>query len=519
MDPTITKAAEEAFAGFPTVSAHNLQKSFDGRMVLRDISLKVKPGEIRAVLGNNGSGKSTLIKILTGAYTFEEGEVVYGNQRFKGKVPAEALDEHGVRVIHQESPLPAELTVAEIFGLRNGFPKRMGIIDWKTLRRRTNEMLSAAGASLPTDALVSSLDAAERATLALLTALHNANPRGMTIILDETTAALSSSEANRFLQIVRNLAEEGAAVITITHRLGEVMDFADSVDVMRDGAFAYSSKVSETNEKKILAELNPGSAVNRSDVHGREIDRRFIPCSSSADSGPILTVKHVTANRLAGASLELFRGEVVGIPISVGNGASDLLRSIAGAIPVTSGEFSLDGKVFPSGHTPATAIERNLAFLPGDRLKEGGIAQLSVRENMAMPRFDSYWLNSQSQIDNEELVFKALAVSPPDASLPFGVLSGGNKQKVLLGKWLLMQPKVILLDDPTVGVDPASRETIFEILRGLATKGAAVLLTSTEPALLARVCDRVLIMNEGTITTEFGNGDVSYERISREFNR
>lgn len=504
-----------------TVSARNVQKSFGDRMVLCDISLDARPGEIRAVLGNNGSGKSTLIKILTGAYTFDSGEVVYGNRQFHGRVPPESLNDLGVRVIHQESPLAAELTVAEIYGLQNGFPTRLGIIDWKTLRRQTKTMLDAAGASIPTDALISSLDAGERATVALLTALHNAKPKGLTIILDETTASLSSKEARHFLRIVRNLAREAAAVIMITHRLTEVLDFADSVNVMRGGRFAYSTQVQNAEEATLLKELNSDrEELRHGGTGGPQIDNRFVAESSNRQLGtPLLTVRNVSGRRLNDASLNLNAGEIVGIPIAVGNGASELLRAIAGADLIESGEFAIDGAAFPRHHTPSMAIARKVALLPGDRLKDGGIPQLDVRDNLAMPRYNSYWFKGAAQKDDEGHVFDALAVSPRDPLLSFGALSGGNQQKVLLGKWLLTRPKVILLDDPTVGVDPASRETILGMLRGLSQAGTAVLMTSTEPAVLARICDRVLMMRDGSVIEEINGDDISYERISLEYNR
>lgn len=500
------------------MSVEHLEKSFDERRVLTDLHVAVRSGEMKAVLGSNGSGKSTFVKILTGTYPFPRGTVRYGDQTFQRRVPSDALEELGVRVVHQEAPLPEGMTVAEVVGLNRGFPTVAGLISWRRLRAMTRDLLASVAADVDPSTPVEDLSAGQRATVALALALHGVEaPSELVLLLDEATASILAAEASGFLESVRALADQGAAVIIITHRLGEVTEFCDTVAVLRDGVVVLDTAVGATTEAELVTAMAGPDAgqMSSEEVLGAAHVDRFVPDRRSGSTSAALTVERLTGEAFRDVAFVVRPGEVVGVPRVVGSGASEMLRAIAGVERSGySGSVTVAGARLVPSHSAGTALDHGIAYLPADRLHEGGLPEASVRDNLALPRFNEYWGKAARQRADETAVIGALDVRPPDTSVPFGTLSGGNQQKVILGKLLLARPRVVLLDDPTVGVDPNAREAIFSIIRAVTAAGAAVVMASTEPIQLARLCDRVLIMREGVIRERLEGADLDYERIS-----
>lgn len=496
-----------------------LTKIFAGRKVLRGVDLEIRAGGIHALLGANGSGKSTIVKLLTGVYQPDGGVIAIGGREVGAIASPYVASALGIAVVHQEAPLIDSFSVAECIAQFRGYPTENGRIQWARLNREVRAMLERFDLAIDPAALAGRLSAAERALVTVIIALDRLGSDLKLLILDEVTAALPRNQAEPYLDRVLALAQSGVAVLMVTHRLAELHGRASMATVLRDGAVVYESRVSEIDEARLVEEMvgpaieiadKPRAAVRVSGLSSLWAERRQEAAPAAA-----LSLRGLEGSTLRGLSFEVKRGEIVGIAGLSDSGVTELPKILAGDLPPAGGEIRVGGKVIPRYSTPRTLIGAGMAVLPSDRLRSGGIASLSVAENVQLPDLARFWMKPRREFEFVGRIVEIFDVRPATPETLFGKLSGGNQQKAILAKWLALKPKVLVLDDPTSGVDPAARQKIFELLREAAANGIGVLAFSTEPEQLAAFCSRVLIVKEGAVAIELEGDQIDRQTISR----
>jgi ABC-type sugar transport system ATPase subunit len=504
------------------VAAQGISKSFPGTRALDRVDLSVGAGEVHALLGANGSGKSTLVKVLSGVYQPDEGELRVGDTTVRAIHSPNEAHALGVAVVHQESPLVDTLTVAECVALFRGYPTSHGRIRWRSVRQQTRALLDRFGVAVDPGTLAGLLSPAERALVALAIALERIEAHAGDVnllILDEVTASLPEDQGEAYLRQVGALARTGTPVLMVTHRLSELHDLATHVTVLRDGQRVYHDDAGADNDDTLIRHIIGVEREPTAGTHER-VDRaaaveQLWTGRHGGGRRTVLEAEHLAGELVRDVSFTLGAGEIVGIGGLVESGVGELPQLLAGARPRTGGTLRVDGRVLAADATPRDVIEAGLALLPADRLRSGGIASLSVKENVVLPDARSYWHRSDAERSTLRRLIERLDVRPPSPAALFGSLSGGNQQKVLLGKWLLLGPSVIVLDDPTSGVDPGARETIFSILREAASEGLSALLFSTELEQLVAMCSRVLVLRDGAVATELAGAELTRETVTK----
>jgi len=487
-----------------------LSKTFAGTTVLREAHLEVRRGEVHALLGGNGSGKSTLIKLLAGVYHADPGgriEVQGVSASADEWSPAVARSA-GLHFVHQDPAVFSTLTVAENLAIGRGFIRGVGgRIDWPATRRRTAEVLERFSLQVSPDTPVAALRPADRTMLAIARALQDQEgAHDGVLVLDEPTASLPAWEVDILLAALRKYAAAGQTIMYVSHRLSEVLELADRVTVLRDGAQVTTRDTGDLTEEG-LVEL----------IAGRELDRVFPERHGAVGQDVVMSVRGLVAGPLRGVDLDLYRGEILGVAGLLGSGRTALLRAIFGDLPVTAGEIRLAGEPYRPSR-PARAMKAGIALVPEDRGTEGLFASLSVRENLSASVVSRYWSRTRLQhrrerADARQLV-KAYGVRPA-SDLPIaGTLSGGNQQKVVMARWLRRDPVVLLLDEPTQGVDVQARADIYEHVRRAAAAGTAVLLVTSDFEELAHMADRAVVLREGRVAAEVHGADLDPHRLT-----
>jgi len=494
----------------PALAIRGLAKAFGATRALRGVDISIRAGEVRALLGENGSGKSTLIKILSGYHAADEGEVrVAGVVLPQGDPQASAA--LGLRFVHQNLGVIDTLTVAENVYLTAGYPVRAGTILERKVRAEVARDLARVGLSLNPDQRLEELTPAERTGVAVARSLRGSQPgEAAVLVLDEPTANLPENEVMRLLAIVRSVAAEGTAVLYVTHRLEEIFEVAHSVTVLRDGEEAVTAPIAELDHVAILHHM---------------LGERLEQVEQSIESGrptvqgpPMLGVRGLSASRLTDITLSVRPGEIVGIAGITGSGREELVGAIFGAIERTAGEVDVDGHPLKPLR-PDLAIGFGVAFVPASRERSGGFMEHTARENLTLPRIRSFWRWPTLRLGQERADaaawYERLRVRPPDrleASL--SSFSGGNQQKILFAKWLQCRPRVFLLEEPTQGVDVATKAFLHTQLANAAREGAAVFISSSDAEELVALCHRVLVLKEGRICAELSGSDLTTSHIS-----
>ena len=481
----------------PTLEMRGVSKTFPGVKALNDVQLKAWGGEVLALMGENGAGKSTLMKILSGAYQADAGgEIKIDGTAVQIGDPI-AAKQHGIAIIYQELSLAPNLTVAENIYLGVEAHTR-GIVDRKAMYDGSRPVLERLGAPFGPQTLVGTLSIAEQQLVEIARALHS---KSKILVLDEPTTALSSRETERLFALIRQLRSEGIALVYISHRMAEVYELSDRVSVLRDGSYVGTIE---------RAELTADALVKM--MVGRDLSSFYKKEHDPHGSrGPvILEVKGVTdgGRRVKPCSFQLHEGEVLGIAGLVGSGRTELARLIYGADLKAGGEVFLDGKAVDIKR-PKDALDLGLAYLTEDRKRLGLFLDMSCGENINVGVIDRDargWgvLNLATAKRRAEAAFKALRVRAASPLVGVGSLSGGNQQKVLLSRWLEIGPKVLILDEPTRGVDIGAKSEIYRIIDELAQKGIGVIVISSELPEIIGTCDRVLVMREGQIEGSVG---------------
>ncbi len=493
-----TLASDRAPAsGVPLLHVEHVSKQFGGVNALDDVRFDVMPGEVLCLAGENGCGKSTLIKIITGVYQPEPGAVMRFNGRdIDGLNPAQARD-LGIQVIWQDLALFAELSVAENIGFERNLGRLPRLVNTSAMRADAERILARLGVSLDLDAVLRTLPIAQRQIVAVARALVT---EAKLVFMDEPTASLSQAETDALLTMVRRLSAEGIAVVFVSHRLAEVLDVCSRVTVLRDGQLVGTYPTAGMTQTR-LTELMTGKtfdyAVSRRDLSAKPVVLDVVGLSRAGQYEDI--------------SLAIHAGEVVGITGRLGSGRTELALSLFGMTQPTSGVVRLDGRPvrFASNHE---AIRAGVAYVSEDRLTLGLIQPQSIEDNTSIAVLDSL-LDPWPLISfrkREALVAKwirDLGVKIGKPSNAISTLSGGNQQKVVLAKWLATNPRLLILDSPTVGVDVGARAGIFAIVRGLAESGIAILLISDEISEVYFNADRILHMRDGRIVGAYLPGD------------
>ncbi len=479
-----------------------VSKRYGGVRALQEAQLTVEAGRIHAVLGENGAGKSTLIKIMAGVVAPDEGRMLLDGQAVSFASPA-AANAAGIVCIFQELSLIPDLTVADNLFISNP-PRRFGLIDRPAQRRMAKEALARAGAGdIHPLALVKDLSLSRRQMVEIAKALAR---RPRILILDEATSALTAADVTKIYAVLKRLRAEGLALLYISHRMHEIAELADECTVFCNGR-SVASYAAGTKTDNEVVEL----------MIGREYSGVFPakPAPAASDAVPRLEVRRLGwTGRLHDISLTLRSGEVVGLGGLDGQGQRELLLGLFGVLRGTTGEVLIDGKpVDIAGPHAAKADAIGMALIPEDRKTEGLMLPMSVRDNLSFAALGrlSRWgvVDTAAERDAVDRIVRLLAVRSDGTGLPAGSLSGGNQQKLVIGKWLMMAPRIILLNDPTRGIDVGTKQEIYQLLRQLADAGAAILFYSTDYDELVGCCNRVLVMYDGAIKRELVGAEIT----------
>ncbi len=479
-----------------------VSKSFPGVKALNDVQFEMLPGEIHALLGENGAGKSTLIKIISGVYRPDSGEIRFEGQpvHFNNPREAQAL---GIATIYQELSLYPELTVAENIFMGHAPRGRWGTVDWGAMRREAQRILESLDIhDMDVNRKIGTMTVGNRQRVEIAKALSQ-NAR--ILIMDEPTAALTEADVQRLFGIVRLLRERGVGIIYISHRLEEVFILADRVTVLRDGQYVATKSVAATNPDELISLMV-----------GRTIDNLF-PKLDTTVGEPVLEVRNLVRKPLTrGVSLTVCAGEIVGLAGLVGSGRSELAQVVFGMTPAESGEIRINGKTAQIKH-PGHAMKLGIAYVPEDRGTQGLVRQMQIRENVSLAvlrqMVSGVFVDRGKERKLARSMIDQLSIRAYSTEQVVNKLSGGNQQKVVVGKWLASKPKLLIMDEPTRGVDVGAKAEIHRLLSELAQQGLAILMISSELPEILGMSDRILVMREGKIVAEYNRTEATQENV------
>jgi rhamnose transport system ATP-binding protein len=471
----------------PVLEAKSVSKRFAGVQALREVSFDLAPGEVHAIVGENGAGKSTLVSIFTGAETPDAGELfVRGRAVTMDPTTAKSL---GIAVIYQHPSLFPDLSVAENIAFAHGSPSPWRRVDWRECTRVALDVLARTGVSIDPERTAASLSMPEQQVIEIAKAL---GAEAAILIMDEPTASLADQEAERLLQIAGRLRDQGVAIVYISHRLEEVFRVADRVTVLRDGESVVTKPVSELSRDALIHFMV-----------GRDV--AMFPKRAVSLGEIALELRHVS-NHAAGirdVSLGVRHGEVLGVAGLVGSGRTELGETIFGLRTIESGEVRLDGNTVEI-KSPADAIRQGLAYVPEDRSRHGVVGDMTVAANSSLANLSAVarggFIDRHAERRDAERHVEQLKIKTPSVDEPVASLSGGNQQKVALARWLSVKPKVLILDEPTQGVDIGAKAEIHEIINSLVAGGTAVVMISSELPDVLGLSDRIAVMRRGSIS-------------------
>ena len=477
-----------------------ISKSFGPVRVLQNVNLRLESGEVLALLGENGAGKSTLMKILTGVYKMDEGEILIDGQPVKID-GVQHSREMGIEIIHQELSLFGNLSIAENFliGHEEKYKRALGFIDYKQLHEDARSALHRVRLNKATDVLIKELGVGEQQLVEIARALQS---QVRFLVMDEPTAALTEVETERLFELIQDLKAHGVGVVYISHRMEELFKVADTVEILRDGNEVGTRTIAEAQERELISLMV-----------GREMENRY-PRVETTPGDVLLQVKDMSTHRVKGVNLEVRRGEIVGLGGLMGAGRTEVARGIAGVDRVTGGEVR-----FKDGlchfRNPQDAIQSGMVLVTEDRKGEGLVLPFTTRENLALPTLDARKLlglvNRKQERSFAADVIRQLRIKVSSPEQTVGSLSGGNQQKVVLGKWLAHNPDLFILDEPTRGVDVGAKQEIYQLMNDLVAQGKGILMISSDLPELLGMCDRIYVMYQGTTQGEVANDTLNQE--------
>ena len=484
------------------LEVEGVRMAFPGVLALDDVSFRLKRGHVHALMGENGAGKSTLMKIIAGIYTPDAGSFRLKGQEIRLASPLDAL-QYGIAMIHQELNLMNFMTVAENIWIRREPLNGFGLVRHQEMRRRTKELFDRLDIAIDPEAEVRDLSVANRQMVEIAKAVSYDSD---ILIMDEPTSALTEKEVVHLFQIIRTLKARGVGVIYITHKMNELFEIADEVSVFRDGRFVGEHRAADVTRDEIIKLMV-----------GREITQMF-PKQTVAIGAVALSVNNLTLEgRFRDISFELRKGEILGLAGLVGSGRSNVAETLFGVTPATSGAIAVDGKPIVIS-SPGVAMDAGMAFITEDRKESGCFLLLSVVDNMqiALLRHNHVRAGFVAEKAVEALCRQqraSLRVRTPDLDEPVINLSGGNQQKVLIARWLMTHPRILILDEPTRGIDVGAKAEIHRLISELAGQGVAVLMISSELPEILGMSDRILVMHEGRMTGIVDRKDATQVKI------
>ncbi|MDQ0746782.1 ribose transport system ATP-binding protein [Streptomyces africanus] len=501
--PDTPVKAASPFGPEPLVRIRGLGKRFGGTVALAGVDLDVHAGSVLALLGPNGAGKSTLIKVLAGVHAADTGQITVDGMPLGSPAASRSMS-----FIHQDLGLVEWMTVAENIALTTGYARRTGLISWRRTRERCVDALRIVAGQLDPDAPVSGLAPAERSLVAIARALA---ARAKLIVLDEPTARLPAADSARLFAVLHDLRDRGHAILYVSHRLDEVYEVADTFAVLRDGRLVSHGHLADHTPARLVHDIVG--------THPTPTTARPTATPPPARTPPVLTLDGVRTARAGPVGLELAAGEVLGLVGLSDAGHTDLGRALAGDRPLLGGRAVLHGRPYRP-RSVAEAVARGVGFVPGDRLREGCLAELSVRENLlANPRAGGRpaprWIGPRRERAQAAALIDRFSVRPRDSEAPIATLSGGNQQKVMIGRWLRTELRLLILEEPTASVDIGAKAAIHRLLGEALSAGLAVLLLSTDFEEVASVCGRTLVFVRGSVTAELSGGTLTVAGLTR----
>ncbi len=493
-----TAKAEAANARLqPVLSFHHMSKAFGGNKAVDDVGFEVHPGEILALLGQNGAGKSTLIKMLAGVYDADQGEIRLDGDRFNPLAGNGAI-----AFIHQDLGLIEWMTVAENIALARGYPRRAGLIDWRSTRDAALEAIRVVIDHLDPEQRVQDLSRTEKSLVAIARAV---SAEARVLVLDEPTASLPKHEVERLFAVLRQLRDRGTSMIYVSHRLDEVYAISDRLVVLRDGRLIAERPTAEVGSDELVRMIigrSPESLFMRPDTERRRT---------------AISLQQVRTNDIGPLDLEIAEGEIVAVVGLRGAGQEEVGRILFGLSPLESGRVTIDGEV-PDLSSQAAAIRSGIGFVAADRTAQSVAHGLSVRENMfmnpaAIGRSAFNWLRPSHEAEQCRRLGSQVDLQPNDADLPIEMLSGGNQQKVVMARWMRIGGKVLVLEDPTAGVDVGARAEIYRLLADAVGRGLSVVLISTDFEEVCKICHRAVVFRNGQIAAELHHEMLTLDRL------
>lgn len=479
---------------------NHISKAFPGVLALDDVSLHLEAGEILALLGENGAGKSTLIKILGGAYYADSGEIIVNGQKVESSGPL-AMMKYKISVMHQELSYLNDLTIAENIFLGRLPCNRFGLVQYDKLYQDSRELLKMVGLDRSPKAMMSELKVAEKQLVEVAKALSN---EVNILVMDEPTSALNELEVQNLFGILRRLVAQGKSVIYISHKMDEIFTISDRVQVLRDGKDIGVRKTSETTPDELVAMMV-----------GRKIDNIY-PKTVIEPGEAVLEVENLCADHVDNVSFTVRKGEVVGLFGLMGAGRTEIVETIFGKNRRYNGQVKVNGQALKID-TPRDAINAGIAYIPRERKDDGLVMTETVKNNMTLVYLDKLMKCGKLDLKEERSIVddwvKRLKVKTPSTATLIESLSGGNQQKVIVGKWMMMNPKVIILNEPTRGIDVAAKREIYYLINELCMEGMAVLIISSETPEIMGISDRIIVVHEGKITGECARGAFDQEKI------
>jgi len=482
------------------LNIESISKSFPGVQALDDVSLNIERGTIHALLGENGAGKSTLIKIISGVYQMEQGAIKMDGAPLEIKNPKEALDK-GIAVVHQELNLAEPLTVAENIFLGKLYQKG-GFTDWKKVHREAGNLLKSLGVDIDTSSIVRSLTISQQQIVEICKAMtYDAR----IYILDEPTAALTAHEVDNLFGIMRKIQKDGGTIIYISHRLEEVFEVCDELTVLKDGKYVGTRKVSDSSKNELIKMMI-----------GRELSEEFPKEEVPIGEIVLEAEDYRNSDTEKGASFNLRRGEILGFAGLIGSGRTELIRTVLGVDKTAYGNLTLYGK--PVKYNKFTdAIKDRFGFITEDRKRQGLILGMPVSNNTslaAMKKVSKFgFINFKKEASVAREYIDKLQISTPSVDTHVRYLSGGNQQKVVIAKWLLVDAEIIIVDEPTRGIDVGAKVEIYKLLNGFVKEGKSVIMISSVLPELIGMCDRMYVMHEGEIKGMLNREEFSSEKI------
>ena len=487
----------------PFLELENISKTFPGVKALNKVKFDIYPGEVHSLVGENGAGKSTLIKVMSGAHQPDEGGIIKINgEQVKISNPIDAIKK-GISVIYQDFSLFGNLTVAENIVINQIIEKNKLLLNWKEIRIKAEKALNVVGIKINPNEIVDNLSVAKKQMVAIAGAIaHNAKM----IIMDEPTSALSKQEVENLYRIIDMLKSKNIAVMFVSHKMDELFKVSDRFTIFRDGQYVDTVKASDIDKKTLIAKM-VGRDVNILNYANLNIKEEVV-----------LEIKGLSKKgNYKNINLKLYKGEVLGITGLVGAGRSELFQTIFGILKADSGKIILEGEEI-NLNSPWTALKKGIGYIPESRQTQGLVLEKKVSENITLPLLKNFTnklgiINTKKQSSLVHDLIDKLDVRPKDENLTASQLSGGNQQKVVIAKWIATNPKILIVDEPTNGVDIGAKADIHKILRELAENGTSIIVISSELPEILSISDRILVMRKGCISGEFKNSNLTQEAI------